>query len=466
MDKKWWILASVACGTFMAALDSSIVNIALPTLTQDLGTDLDRVKWIVVLYLLVITCLLLPFGRLSDQLGRKRVFEGGYWVFTAGSLLCAFVPSLHFLVAARVLQAIGASMLMANGPAIITAAFPADGRGGALGVMSMVVSAGLISGPGIGGLLISYLGWRSIFLVNIPFGIAGIFLVQRFLDRDPKAERGIPFDWTGTLLQSAVLLMVIFLFDPPKLSFLSGAAEILRRMESGLSRLLIGAVTLAMCLLFIRVESRAKAPLFDLSLMKIRTFWTSNLASFLTFVAFSTVSVLMPFYLEDAMHLPPHVAGAFMTAIPVTILVIAPLSGRLSDRFGCRGLSVAGALVGALDLLTMAGEFGPGLTEDAGAHGVVLGLSAIGLALGLFQSPNNNAIMGAVPISKIGVASALLATIRNLGLVIGTGVAMEIFSWQMTLSHGDFVHSLHFTHLLAAGVAVLAGIAAFGKKEA
>jgi len=466
MDKRWWILASVACGTFMAALDSSIVNIALPTLTQELGTTIDRVKWVVILYLLVITCLLLPFGRLSDQWGRKRVFQGGYWVFTLGSLLCSFAPSLHLLVAARMIQGIGASMLMANGPAIITAAFPGDGRGGALGIMSMVVSAGLISGPGTGGLLISYLGWRSIFLVNVPIGIVGIMLVQRYLDKDPKPQKNIPFDWIGSILQTVVLLMVIFVFDPSTLMSLPVAAEFLGWMSGMLSRIWIGGATILLFLFFLRVEARARAPLFDLSLMKIRTFWTSNLASLLTFVAFSTVLILMPFFLEQAMHLPPHLAGAFMTAIPVTILVIAPLSGRLSDKLGCRGLSVAGALVGALDLLAMAGVFGTGLTKDAGAHAVILGLAAIGLALGLFQSPNNNAIMGAVPLSKLGVASALLATIRNLGLVIGTALAMGVFSWKMDLTHGDFVHSLHFTYLIGAGVAVMAGVAAFAKKEA
>jgi MFS family permease len=158
MSKKWWILTAVACGTFMATLDSSIVNIALPTLTTQLHTDLYRVKWVVIIYLLTITCTLLPFGRLSDQLGRKWVFQSGFVVFTLGSALCSLANHLDWLVTARVVQAIGASMLMANGPAIITAAFPSNERGGALGTLSMVVSAGLISGPSVGGILISALG--------------------------------------------------------------------------------------------------------------------------------------------------------------------------------------------------------------------------------------------------------------------------------------------------------------------
>lgn len=458
MTKRWWILGAVACGTFMATLDSSIVNIALPTLTKELASDLSQVKWVVILYLLTITCLLLPFGRLSDQLGRKRVFQSGYLIFTFGSILCSFAPSLHLLVSARVIQAIGASMLMANGPAIITAAFPGDGRGGALGTLSMVVSAGLISGPSLGGLLISAFGWRSIFLLNIPIGIIGVFLVQHFLDKDIEPEGRIPFDWMGAILQSVILISMIVIFDPPTLSL--GAASY------HLSRFFLACIVAGMVSIFIAVESQAAAPLFDLSLMRIQTFWTSNLAALLTFVAFSAVTVLMPFFLEEVMHLQTHATGALMTAVPLTILIVAPISGRLSDKFGGRGLSVAGSLVGALALFGMAGGFGAGITDTMSTHAVIFALASIGLAIGLFQSPNNNAIMGAVPINKIGVASAFLATIRNLGLVIGTGLATGIFTWRMDLTHGDFVHSLHFTHLMAAGVAVLATIASFGKKEA
>jgi EmrB/QacA subfamily drug resistance transporter len=458
MSKRWWILGAVACGTFMATLDSSIVNIALPTLTKELSSNLAHVKWVVILYLLVITCLLLPFGRLSDQLGRKRVFQGGYVMFTLGSLLCSFAPNLLLLVAARVIQGIGASMLMANGPAIITAAFPGDGRGSALGTMSMVVSAGLISGPSLGGILISAFGWRSIFLINLPIGIAGCFLVQHFLDPDEKSAGRVPFDWLGAILQSVILLSMIVLFDPPTLSLGSSSLH--------LSRIFLGFVVAGMMSIFLAVESVAVAPLFDLSLLRIRTFWTSNLAALLTFVSFSAVTVLMPFFLEEAMHLPTHATGVLMTAVPATILIVAPVSGWLSDRLGGRGLSFAGSLVGALALFGMAGGFGLGVHETMSKHWVVIALAMTGLAIGLFQSPNNNAIMGAVPIHKIGVASAFLATVRNLGLVIGTGLATGIFSWRMDITHGDFVHSLHSTYFIAAGVAALAMIASLGKNEA
>jgi EmrB/QacA subfamily drug resistance transporter len=455
--RKWWVLASVACGTFMATLDSSIVNIALPTLTKDLAADLYQIKWVVIIYLLVITCLLLPFGRLSDQIGRKKMFQLGYLIFVIGSGLCGFSSSLLMLVLCRALQGVGASMLMVNGPAIITATFPVTERGAALGTLAMVVSAGLISGPSIGGYLITELGWRSIFWVNIPIGLAGIFLVYRFVRKDLMRCERAPFDWGGAILQMILMISLIVLFDPPRIA-ISGSEPL------EIPRWIIAVVTLLFGMIFIKVESVVKAPVFDLSLLKNRTFWSANLASFLMFVSFSAVSVLMPFFLEEALGLLPHQAGLFMTAIPLMIFVVAPLSGRLSDKFGSQELSFAGAMVGAVALLAMAGLFGPGIHAHTDPRLVILALCSIGLATGLFQSPNNNAIMSAVPPAKLGVASAFLATVRNLGFVVGTGMATGMFTWRLRATN-DYIASLHLTYLIAAIVGFGAMLACLGKER-
>jgi len=466
MNHKWWVLASVACGTFMATLDSSVVNIALPTLTKELGSDLYRIKWVVISYLLVVTCLLLPLGRLSDQVGRKNIFQLGFLVFVSGSGLCGLAPTLVGLVFFRSIQAVGAAMLMANGPAIITSTFPSRERGTALGTLAMVVSLGLVTGPSIGGFLISHLGWRSIFFINIPIGLIGILLVQTFVRNDDfhrlkaqvksSAKSLVPaFDWVGAFLQTVILILFMVLFDPPLVS-ISGS------LPFSISRWLVGVLLVVLSVLFIQVEKDAAAPLFDLSLLKNRIFWTANLSGFLTFVSFSSVSVLVPFFLEEVLRYPPQRAGLLMTAIPLTIFVVAPISGRLSDRLGSQQLSIAGAIVGAAGLFIMAGAFGLGIHANITQIEIILALCSIGLAIGLFQSPNNNAIMGSVPIPKLGVASALLATVRNLGLVTGTGLATSVFTWRFAVT-GDFIASFHTSLFVAGIVGVGAIFASLGR---
>ncbi len=442
----------------MATLDSSIVNIALPTLTKELSPDLHQIKWIVIIYLLMITCLLLPFGRLSDQQGRKPVFQTGFLIFIFGSALCGMAPSLSTLVAFRAIQAVGAAMLMANGPAIITSAFSTKERGKALGTLAMVVSLGLVSGPMLGGIVITYLGWRTIFWLNIPIGIFGIFLAQRFLKADHPARSNQRFDWKGAFFQTLILILLIVFFEPPRIAISNFLPFVLPRW-------VIGTAIIGLTLIFLKIESGVRDPLFDLSLLKNRTFWAANLAGFLTFVAFSSVTVLMPFFLEEVLHFSTHRAGVFMAAIPLTIFVVAPVSGRLSDRLGTKELSVLGSMIGMLALFAMSGVFGRGIYEGTGHGTIVFSLCVIGLAIGLFQSPNNNAIMGAVPVQKLGVASALLATVRNLGLVTGTGLSASLLSWGVALKQ-EFISAFHLALFVAGLICGGALVASLSRKSA
>ena len=455
MTQRWWVLASVACGTFMATLDSSIVNIALPTFTYELGSSLSSVKWVVVIYLLMITCLLLPMGRLSDQMGRKRIFQTGFMIFILGSALCSVAPQLNTLVFFRAVQAIGAAMLMANGPALITSAFSSKDRGTALGTLSMVVSAGLLTGPSLGGLLITQLGWRSIFWINVPIGFIGISLVHYFVKKDSTGPSEIRFDWAGAILQGLIFMLFLFAIDPPQR--MKSAGLLIPHLQWVLVLFLFLVV-----FLFIKVEMVAKNPLIDLGLLRNRIFLVANFAGFLIFVAFSSISVLMPFFLEETLHFSTQKAGLFMTAIPLTIFFVAPISGRLSDHFGSGGLSLTGALVGVIGLFSMAGLFGTGIYDRTSPLEIVIGLCSIGLATGLFQSPNNNAIMSCVPLNKLGIASALLAMMRNLGLVTGTGLSTSLISWNMEKT-GDFISSFHFVLFVAAWVAVGAVFVSLGK---
>lgn len=445
---KWLVLTAVACGTFMATLDSSIVNIALPTITNYWNTDISRVKWVMIIYLLVITAFLLPFGKIADLFGRKRIFGFGFLIFTLASLFCGVAPNLLFLVFARAIQGLGAAMLMANGPAIITAAFPASERGRALGILAMIVSAGLISGPGLGGFLISEWGWRGIFIINIPIGLLGALLVYLFIPKDQTRTRPPSFDWMGALLQSIVLLSFIIVFDPPRLS-MSGSVPI------EVPRIWLTVFAFLMLALFLKVETLVDHPIIDLSVIRIRSYWMANLAGFLMFVAYSAVSVLMPFFLEEVQALSTTQMGLYLSVIPLTMLVVSPISGRLSDRFGSRELCSFGTFLIALVLLCASGTLPPGLHPNTSPTFIVIGLALVGVGVGLFQSPNNNLLMSEIPEDKLSIGSAFLATVRNLGLTVGAGFAVSFFEFKLD-STNNYSMSVRITFLVAAVIAVLA----------
>jgi EmrB/QacA subfamily drug resistance transporter len=457
MSRKGWVLGTVACGTFMATLDSSIVNIALPTLVKSLNADLRSIKWVVIVYLLTITCTLLPFGRLSDLYGRKRAIQVGFGIFTLGSLFCGVSLDLTQLICSRIFQGLGAALMMANGPALVTAYYEKNERGRALGLLAMVVSTGLVAGPSLGGFLITHVGWRGIFFVNLPMGILGAFLARRKLLEEVGKRLPGPFDWGGAFFQFMTLLVFVFFVDPPTLSGfgLKGVS---------IPFWLMGVMLAALGWMLYNVEKQVPEPILDFSLFKNRNFLAANGANFLNFVAYSSLLVLMPFYLEQILNFSPEHAGLLMSGIPITIFVIAPISGLLADRYGTKTLSIFGASISATSLLWMSGIFGSGLTNSISQQAIVVVLCAIGLSSGLFQSPNNVTIMSSIPPDKLGIASALMATIRNLGLVTGTGVSAKVFSWRFSKTD-DFLDAFHFSLLIAGLISVGTLIVSCLKKE-
>ncbi len=408
---RWLVLSVTSLGVFMSTLDASIVNIALPKITSYYQSPLASVEWVVMIYLLLISSLLLTYGRIGDTIGHKRVYVIGFSVFTLGSWLCSIAPSLGFLIAARAVQAIGGGMTMAVVQAVIAATFPAQERGRAIGINALFVSLGSAVGPSLGGVLVGHYGWQSIFSINIPIGILGTLWAWYILPSRP----GVPqrFDLGGATTLFATLSTFLLALS--------------HGQEWGWgSPLVIGlmAVAAVSAYLFVRIEQRVDHPMIRLDLFRNRYFLASNLTSLFNYLAQYAVIFLMPFYLQNVLGLPSTRAGILMSAFPLAMMVMGPISGMLSDRgyqsqiLSSLGMGMVGLGIMTLSTLAMSGQVGF----------IILGLALAGLGTGLFLSPNNNAIMGSVPKEQLGIGSGMIATMRNLGQVFGIAITGAVFS--------------------------------------
>ncbi len=454
--KNWTIFSLVAVAVFMSTLDTSIVNIALPVMMKDLKVPLTTIEWVPMIYLLTVSSLLLPFGRLSDIKGRRWVYCRGFIIFSIASLLCGVAPNALCLIAARSLQGLAAAMLMACSPAIVVDTFPISERGKALGAVGTVIAAGLTAGPVLGGLIIHSFPWRFIFFVNIPIGIVSSILALRIL-KDDREEMHTQenFDWKGTLILVVGLSLFIYVISNVySWKFISG------RTISLLPASIIFIV------LFLQIEKRIENPIFQTSLLKIRLFLMPLLAAMILYVSLFTMVFLMPFFLVYPYGLSINKVGYTMV-IPFTFLFfVSPLSGSISDRTGSRTLCTLGMLVMAIALFSLSG-----ITPNHGYFFVAAPLALVGIGTGIFVSPNNSTVMSAVPHFYRGVASGTVAASRNLGMAIGVAISGLIFnSIFHRLSGGldlhnyspefepDFLTAFRWA-MLAGGFVALAGMA-------
>ncbi len=409
---KWLVFSIVGIGVFMSTLDSSIVNISLPSIAAYFGSPLNgAVEWVVIAYLVVIAATLLTIGRLADMTGRKAIWAWGLVIFTAGSALCGAAPSLGFLIAARAFQAVGGSLLFAVSAALLTSAFPSSERGRVLGMNALTVALGVSVGPTLGGFITQNLSWRWIFYVNVPLGIIGVIATLRFLHDPARATHG-RFDPLGAILLTIGLACLTL--------GLSFGQEWGWTSPLLITTLAIGIVAL---IALIVTEQRVKSPIVPLSLLKNRVFASANLSLLLSFLALFAVSFMMPFYLEQLRGFSLIESGLLLTPLPLTIAIIAPFSGRLADRIGTRWLAASGLAVACLGLV-----FISQLKADSSILDIIWRLVLIGLGQALFQSPNNSALMGSAPRDSQGIASGFLATGRVVGQSVSVALAGAIFA--------------------------------------
>ncbi len=418
--RKWFVLVAVAMGIFLGTIDGSIVNVALPTLAMEFDTSFGVVQWVSLGYLLTQATLTLGFGRLGDMVGKKRIFTAGFAVFTVFSVLAGLAPTVQLLILARVLQAVGAAMIFALGFAITTEAFPPSERGRALGINGAMVSLGVIVGPVLGGLLIDLASWRWIFLVNLPIGILGTITAIRFVPATmPRAQQS--FDWFG-----AGAFFV---------AFISLLGSLTYGQEAGFASpvVMAGLVVSVMAFaVFVAIERRVAHPMVDLGLFANPTLSVNLVTGFLQFVGIAGLLVLLPFYLESTLGFTTRETGMLLASVPVTLGILAPFSGALSDRLGTRPVSVAGLIVSLVGF-TLAAIF---LDLETTAVGFVLVGLVIGAGIGLFQSPNNSAILGAVPAHRLGITSGMLTINRISGQIVGIAVMGTIWATRTTAYAG------------------------------
>lgn len=460
---KWRAMAAVGVGVLLATIDGSIVNIAIPTIREQFNTTLPVVQWVTVAYLLTLASLTLAVGRWGDIVGKKRIYVAGFVLFTVASVLCGLSPSIGYLIGFRVLQAMGSVMILALGAAILTEAFPPAERGKALGLIGTFVSIGVVTGPVVGGLLISAFDWRSIFFVNIPVGIVGVVLAVRSVANTPP-KGGQRFDYLGAALLSLALLSL-------SLGVTMGQSL---GYGSLLVDLLIGSGAV-LTVAFVMVERQAPNPMIPLALFRDRLLSVSLVTGYLAFSALSSVFFLLPFYLEGVLGFPILTTGLALGVAPLVIGFVSPLAGTWSDRIGVRRLTLAGLVllgVAYLGFLTLS-------TDTTFAHFALLAIP-MGAGIGIFQSPNNSAIMGAMPPEYSGVGGGLLTLTRLLGQITGVAAVASLWAARVAAKAGPSftgdapsaapavqVDALHETAMVLAimmAVAVTIGVWAMKRK--
>lgn len=415
----WWALGVTSIGTFMTTADSGIVAISLPRIMASFETSLALISWVVLSYLLTTTALLLPAGRLGDIIGRKKVFNLGFLIYTCGSVLCGLSQSTMQLIAFRSLQAIGASMLMTNSFAIVSAVFSDRERGKALGVTNTFAAVGITAGPVIGGLAVNLVGWRGIFFITIPLGLAGTILAHLVLEEKrvsispEKVNRrfDIPGACVATVAVGALLVGLSL-----------GQERSWSAMET---RLMLGAALMAM-VAFPWLESRSPNPMVDLRLFKNRIFTYGNLARLASFLSSSVNTLLMPFFLQIVLGYSPLQAGLIIAPYSLMVAITAPIFGSLTNRISARVLASGGMLISTVALYLL-GQLG----VSSSYPDILFLLLLHGLGLGMFTTPNNTAIIGSVSREGFGIASGILSLSRQMGHSLGTAMATTIVVTSM-----------------------------------
>jgi EmrB/QacA subfamily drug resistance transporter len=443
---KWKILCLVLMGPLIATIDASIVNVALPDMATKLSASIDTIQWVVTSYLIVISALILMFGRIGDLIGKSKVFHRGFIIFSLGSLLCSLSNTVEFLIISRVIQAIGASMIMSSNQGIIADTFLPNERGKALGLLGSTVAIGTMLGPPIGGFLVQFFSWQYIFIINIPIGLIAFIAGLKILPKENKSGSIKDLDYKGSVLFMVFIVCIFWA--------LSSGEKLGWSNIYILSSFIISIISIV---LFYFAENRIKNPMIQFSIFKNTLFDISLLCAFISFTVIFCNNIIYPFYLQYVMKVSPSMSGLFMVVFPIFAGLVSPISGYISDKIGGEIPTFLGLFLTVIGLVVLSS-----LNMESNYFHIVLGVAFLGIGNGLFQSPNNSLIMSLVSTDKLGIAGSINALVRNMGMVFGASISVVLLYNRMSYKIGYkvtnfipsrpdvFIYSMKIVYLIAA----------------
>lgn len=456
LSYKWIVLIVASIGSLMGPLDSTIVSVSMPSISDALQMDYAQTLWVPTAYLVTIASILLIIGRVSDIFGKKKIYVSGFAVFAVGSLLCSLAQSGEQLIAFRIIQGIGAAFIMTSGTALVSAAFPPGEQGRALGLNVMAVYLGLAMGPPLGGILTQSFGWHSIFLVNVPIAVITIILAVWKLDECEILDKKVSFDISGAAAFAVGLIAILL-------------ALTLGNTDGWLSASVIILILISIIsfILFIRIEQKkGDNGLFDLKLFtKNHLFAAANFSAFLNYTSYYGSTFIISFYLQRVLGVDIGTTGLILLAMPLVMCIISPISGNLSDKIGSRTLATIGMIIMAAGLFLIST-----LDTNTSISTVVIYLIILGVGMGIFSSPNTSAIMKSVRKDKTGVASGMLSTMRTVGqslslVLMGSVMAIVTSSALVSsvfIGGSSSVDNVEFMIGMSAALKVSALIALIG----
>ena len=445
----------ILLGIFMFVIDGSVVSIALPTITRYFHADVAQSQWVITSYLVTVTSLLLVFGKVADRTGKVRIFLGGFVLFTLASVACGLSSSLGMLIFFRALQAVGAAMAFSISTAIIFELYHRGEQGRAMGYIGTTVSLGSIAGPMMGGYLVDFVGWKYIFLINLPIGIVLLALAARYMRIKEAKSKRLDLDWLGSaVLIVFIVSLMLFLGD-------LGSSAAITSTEA-----FQGLLTLVSLMAFVWIESKQKSPLLDLSIFRERKFVLPVISIMLFIIANFAVFILGPFYLQGVMGYSPARVGTVFLIVPAILVFGSPLGGWLFDRYHYRYSSALGMIIVAASLVIMGGAIRQNEINSIYVSFIILGIGSI-----LYQSPINTEIMTALPREMLGMASSLSSAVRNMGMALGVSISTLLLTRELNLAgyHGAVLDAkpellsatISNVMIIAAALCLVGTVAAF-----